>query len=646
MEWMHSPDTLNDIEKLFHTFFDSMPQLGWTARADGFVDFYNRRFYEYSGCTLKELQGWGWEKVLDPETFAEVLARWKHSLATFENFEMKIPLRRHDGVFRWFLTRATPMFDDNGVCVRWVGINTDIQEEIDQSHALSESERQFRMLADCLPDLVWIIDNNLDCIYLNQRWVEYTGLKASKGEGVAWRDVIHPDDLLGVRDLWNKCTAAKTHFESEHRLRACDGSYRWFLVRGLPVIDEQNNAVSWFGTCTDIHLKKQASEQLEQLARDRGMQLANVEALNESVIESISDGIVIADREGRLNYVNSAAREMLQNQPAPRSLQEAAENKRNYDDSGERLLPLDELPLSKALAGQFVNDTEMVLISPNGFRRVVSVSARPIVDKNGESNGAVAVVRDISARKSTELALQQARDEAVEANKLKSQFLANMSHEIRTPMSGILGISEALISKTEGQSKELAGTILSSAQNLMKLLNDLLDLSKAEAGKISVVEENICLGELIDDACCTFYASALKKQIKLVMSIDEQLPLKAIGDGKLIRQILQNLIHNAIKFTDAGTVVVKAELLSKDNDNIRVKFSVQDTGPGISNENLKKLFQLFVQVDGTSTRRHEGSGLGLALSKRLVEALKGEIEVESVEGEGSTFSFSLPLLFC
>ncbi len=639
-------DQLNESEKLLRAFFDSMPQLGWAAQPSGFVDFYNKNFYLYTGCTTADLAGWGWNAVVNPQLLPAVLDSWKEALAKAEDFEMKIPLRRHDGVFRWFLTRATPIFDSHGNCVRWVGVNTDIQDEMDRSSALAQSERQFRLLADGLPDLVWIADSNFLCRYLNQRWVEYTGIAASQGYGTGWRSVIHPDDLRDAEHIWESCIPAKREFECEQRLRAADGSYRWFLVRGKPVIDDQQNATSWFGTYTDVHLKNEANNKLERLARDRDQQLAHAEALTESVIESISDGIVVSDPQTRLTYLNSAARDMLQGQLAPYSLKDAAENRRNYDNSGEKLLSVDELPLSKALKGQTVNDYEMMLKTPDGNGRIVSVSARPIVDRKGEFKGAVAVVRDITARKNAEFALQQARDDAVEANKLKSQFLANISHEIRTPMSGILGLGELLAEQTEGECKELAARILVSSQHLMSLLNDLLDLSKAEAGKIVVTNEILCLAQLVDDVCSTFYISAKKKQLELRMQLDEALPARVWGDGKLMRQVLHNLVQNAIKFTDAGRVIVEAALQSRNEDCLIVRFSVQDTGIGISDENRKKLFKMFVQVDGSTTRRHGGAGLGLALSKRIVETMNGEISVHSTENEGSIFTVTLPLKVC
>jgi signal transduction histidine kinase len=429
----------------------------------------------------------------------------------------------------------------------------------------------------------------------------------------------------------------------ELRLKNADGSYRWFLVHAMPVFDSENNATSWFGTCTDIHLKTQRGEILETLALVRERQLAEAEAVRESIIESISDAIVLSDPKGKLTYLNKAARDMLRNQPAPATLKDAAQNNRNYDESGERLLKKEELPLSRAMAGVKVNDSEMVLKSGDGHKRFVSVSARPIISKRGEFSGAVAVVRDISARKSAELTLKQALDEAVEAGKAKSEFLANISHEIRTPMNGIMGLSALLVDEVEGESKELAERILCSAQDLMKLLNNILDFSKAEAGKTVIREEVLCLDKLISDSCATYHALAEQKRLYLKSSIDAALNSEFYGDGTIIRQIILNLLHNAIKFTENGGVEVRAELQSRKGSTYFVKFSVQDTGPGISSAEQKKLFQLFVQLDGSSTRKHGGIGLGLALSKRLVELLNGAIWVESREGQGATFIFTLPL---
>ena len=239
--------------------------------------------------------------------------------------------------------------------------------------------------------------------------------------------------------------------------------------------------------------------------------------------------------------------------------------------------------------------------------------------------------------------LRRARDEAIQANILKSQFVANISHEIRTPMSGILGLSELLVNETEGETKVTAEYINSSASNLMVLVNDLLDMSKLEAGKFEIIKEVFQLNELVENVLTAFDLPASNQNLELLRHVDESLKEDFIGAPGRIRQVLQNLIQNAFKFTDKGSVKVLVEPQKVDGSTVYVRFSVSDTGPGISEVNQGKLFQLFVQVDGSTTRKHGGTGLGLALSKKLVQLMNGVISIDSVEGAGSTFWFTIPL---
>jgi signal transduction histidine kinase len=239
--------------------------------------------------------------------------------------------------------------------------------------------------------------------------------------------------------------------------------------------------------------------------------------------------------------------------------------------------------------------------------------------------------------------LARARDVAVQANILKSQFVANISHEIRTPMTAILGLSELLVYETEGETKETSQHIMTAAKSLMVLVNDLLDLSKLEAGRIDLNLEPFSVDQPAREVVGMFQATVAQKGLSLTTNINLDADYKAIGDAAKIKQVLQNLVQNAIKFTDTGTIQVNVGVETEDVIRKNIRFEVIDTGAGIAETDQSKLFQLFVQIDGSSTRRHGGTGLGLALSKRLIELMNGKIGVTSTVGKGSTFWFVVPL---
>jgi signal transduction histidine kinase len=238
--------------------------------------------------------------------------------------------------------------------------------------------------------------------------------------------------------------------------------------------------------------------------------------------------------------------------------------------------------------------------------------------------------------------LQKARDEAVRANLLKSQFVANISHEIRTPMNGILGLSE-LLSQSETDEDGMAKHIHDSAMSLMTILNDLLDFSKLEAGRMQLNLVEFSAAALLKDVAEFMSVNFAAKGIVLETSIDEALDKEFIGDRDRIRQVLLNLIHNALKFTSTGGVTITIKVEKYYEDEAFVRFEVTDTGIGINLEAKKKLFEPFVQADMSSTRRHGGTGLGLSISKSLVELMNGSIDCQTEENKGSTFSFVVPL---
>ncbi|GGH75670.1 polar amino acid transport system substrate-binding protein [Pullulanibacillus pueri] len=303
----------------------------------------------------------------------------------------------------------------------------------------------------------------------------------------------------------------------------------------------------------------------------------------------------------------------------------------------EKLADKLKVHFQKALDGENVQ-YEMVYKN-----KTIHVSLSPIIE-NGKVSEVAGSGTDITYLKRIERELSTARDQALEASELKSEFLANMSHEIRTPMNGIIGVTDLLLeTPLSEEQQEFVNIIHHSSQALLTIINDILDFSKMEAGKLKIESISFDLPAIVEGIAEILLSKAHAKGLTLLTYIDPSIPKLVCGDAIRLRQILLNLVDNAIKFTPEGQVVIKAQLRATQKHRIHVHFTVSDTGIGITEEEKGRLFHPFVQADGSTTRKYGGTGLGLAISKRLVELMGGEIGLDSIKGKGTTFWFTLPL---
>ncbi len=243
---------------------ESLPHLAWTAYADGAVNYYNQNWYDYTGTSFAELKEWGWLRVIHPDDAEETERLWLQAVMAGESFMAENRwLSAETGTYRWFLARAVPLRDENGQVSMWVGTHTDIEDHKQIQLALQESKEKFKFLAESIPQMVWTTDSRGYHDYFNQRWIDYTGLSLEQSLGLAWRDMLHPDDRERTSERWQQSLQAGDFYEIEYRFRnALDGNYRWFLAQAMPMRNEEGSIVKWFGTCTDIEDHKRAEEEL------------------------------------------------------------------------------------------------------------------------------------------------------------------------------------------------------------------------------------------------------------------------------------------------------------------------------------------------------------------------------------------------
>jgi PAS domain S-box-containing protein len=408
------------------------------------------------------------------------------------------------------------------------------------------------------------------------------------------------------------------------------GLVRDYLVTKSVYRDQQGKVIGLIGISHDITERKRGEEALRESER-RLFQF----------MDAMPVGVFVIDASGKPYYTNQAGQQILGKGIVPdTTLDNLGEIYHAYLAGTQQIYPADRLPSVRALSGErvVVRDIE---IHRQGVVVPLEVSAAPIYGAAGDMAYAISGFTDVTERKQIEAELEEARDAALDSVRLKSEFLANMSHEIRTPMNGVIGMTGILLdTELSAEQREFAETIRASGESLLTIINDILDFSKAEAGKLQFETLDFDLSNAVEGTVELLAERAREKKLELASLICRDVPRGLRGDPGRLRQVLTNLIGNALKFTEQGEVIVRAEKESETDDCIVIRFTVSDTGIGLSDVAQRNLFQAFTQADGSTTRKYGGTGLGLAISKQLVELMGGRIGVSSAEAKGSTFWFT------
>jgi len=634
MERQKTDDALRKSQAQLQAFLDNSPAVIYQKDLQGRYQIFNQIL-----ANLFDLDHDTFIGQTDFEFFSEDIAQQlrKNELEVIlsqmpSTLEEVIP--HPDGSLHTYIANKFPLLDDQGTPYALGGVSTDITDLKQTELALQESQTQFKKITENIPGMIYRCvlqpDGTHDFTYLSSQVREIFELEPEiihEDGGFKLWERVHPDDIPGIKADLQVSAKTLEPFKHEQRLMLPQKGLRWVQATARPERLDNGNVV-WDGVILDINDRKLAeSKQQRQLA----------------ILETTSDFIGTANPQGTILYLNEAWRNLLQRDgEEPYHLKTIAEQHPTWALD----IIVNEALVQAAQNGMWAGET--AILDGNGVEILVSQVVIAHKSNDGEVEYFSTIIRDISDRKLAEKQLQQTNEQLVRATQMKDEFLANMSHELRTPLNAILGMAEGLqeeiFGKINQEQREALHTVEHSGSHLLELIDEILDLTKIESGHVELEYSAVDVNQLCQSSLEFIKQQAQKKLIQLHLNTPFNLPKIAV-DERRIRQVLINLLNNAVKFTPEGgsvTLEVTISPIEKTSNQQYLRFTVQDTGIGISQKDLKKLFQPFIQIDSTLSRQYDGTGLGLYLVKRIIDLHKGHVKVTSKVGIGSCFAITLP----
>jgi PAS domain S-box-containing protein len=619
-------DEIQKSESKLRQVIDTIPALAWCNLPDGPNEFLNKGWHEYTGVPAEQSHGWSWQNAFHPDDLPPLMEKWMKMLTSGEPDEIEARLRRHDGVYRWFLIRAQPFRDESGKIVRWYGTSTDIDDRKRAEEALQSSERNLRQVIDTIPTLIHVLGPDGSVLYVNPRVLDYTGLTLEDVQRGDYRARVgHPEDAEeSLRERRAHALSSAVPFESEYRVLGKDGQYRWFLARYNPLLDDQGKIDRWYVTATDIDDRKRAEAEIEQAY------LRLAEAQRVSKTGSFVTDLLLDEH----NWSEELCR-IFEIEPGTRITAELIRTLFHPED-----LPVYEDAFKRAVAGLDRDiDLSYRIITPAGNVKHLHAVTH-ILEKIAGRPIYIGAIQDVTESKVAEEALTRARAELAHMSRVTtlSALTASIAHEINQPIFAVITSAGACLrwlnrDQPEVQrAREAATRIEEDGKRAAEIITHLKSFYKKD---VSPQRDMVSVNDVAGEMLVLLRSEADRHSVVMRTELAPDLP-SASADRVQLQQVLMNLMLNGIEAMSERGGELKT---STRRDGGEVMVSVSDTGEGVPTDKLEEIFNPFV------TTKAEGTGMGLAISQTIIESHGGRLWATMNPGGGATFHFTLPTGF-
>ncbi len=612
-------------DSLFREVADAMPHILWMATSDGVVDYMNKAYFDFVGVSEADLDPNDWPGMVHCDDRARVLEQWTAATESGQPYSAEFRLCYRDGSFRWVVDSANPVIDGDGSISGWYGVITDINDRKQAEEELGEREQRLQDFLDTAGDWLWETDAEHRFIYMSPH-SQWTDIQHTNNIGRRRSDFAEFPSAESERAHLADLAARRPFRDVEYRRRTDDGQIRYIRISGKPVFGPDGTFRGYRGSGSDITRMVRAQADV-----------AEQQAFLKTTLNHMAQGILVIDAEARVKLANPQFLEMMDVPDRIADEGVAFEEVVRYNASRGVYGDGDVEELVQARLRRMHQDIayKFEQRSPGGQTIEVLCAPRP-------EGGFVNTYTDITARKRIEASLETARLEAESANQAKSAFLAAMSHELRTPLNAIIGFADIISGKQFGADLDryvdYASDIGESGRLLLKIINDILDISKIEAGvEISMSPQRVNVVRVTTDVFRLLRNQATNKGIHLSNELVADFP-EAFCDRQKLYQILVNIIGNSLKFSyERSTVSVFGK-----SDGHFVELSFADQGIGMTEDEMENAFDPFYCADMTTSRKHDGAGLGLPIVKHFVELQNGTVKLASKRNVGTTVTIRLP----